>query len=247
MKKTPLLAKNLRHLMDAMRLSQNALARMTGISQTTIGRILSGEHKAPETKTLLTIAEFFKISVDAFINEDLTGQPSTVATQGEGLCDAAKLSIYHPDDVLDDGEIEIPALNVRVGAGNRILLEPVQEERKFRYSREWILRYGLVSDKLFMFRVFGTSMEPVIQNGSWITVELGDHPVKDGQPYLIRSGDQVMVKYLWRRPDGGLIIRSHNPNNPDIVVPFSEMEHVAVLGEVVESTNMWRKPVKPHI
>ena len=156
---------------------------------------------------------------------------------------AHPVSEYHPDEDLGDGEVEIPALNVKVGAGNRIVSEPVNEERRFRYSTEWLRRYGLDAATLIRFRVHGQSMEPVIMDRSWITVDTGYTKVKDGMPYLFRSGEQISVKYLFNRPDGGVIIRSHNPSEPDVVVPLAEMEHVTVLGQVVESNTMWRKPV----
>ena len=157
---------------------------------------------------------------------------------------AVPVVAYHPDEPLDDSEIEIPALNVVVGAGNRIHTEPVEEERRFRYSLEWIRRYGLKADKLIRYKVRGSSMDPFISDGSWITVEMGTTQVTDGSVYLLRYGDQISVKFLFRRYDGGLIVRSFNPSEPDVVVPAQDLEHIEVLGRVVESTNMLIKAIK---
>lgn len=154
------------------------------------------------------------------------------------------VGLYHAEEPLADGEVEIPAVNVLVGAGNRIHTEQVQEERRFRYSLDWIQRYGLKPDKLVRYRVRGTSMDPFISDGSWITVEMGYAQVNDGGTYLLRYGDQISVKFLFRRYDGGLILRSFNPSEPDVVVPAQDLEHVDVLGRVVESTNMLIKPIK---
>jgi phage repressor protein C with HTH and peptisase S24 domain len=174
-----------------------------------------------------------------------TNSNDILNTEMLSVSDISTISVYHPDDGVDDGEVEISALNVYVGAGNRIYTEQVREDRKFRYSLDWLDKYGLDPKRLFRFKVQGNSMEPAIMDGAWITVEIGVSKIKDGRPYLIRSGDAVAVKYLFKRPDGGVIIRSHNPSEPDVVVPLSEMEHVEVIGEVVESTSMWRKPIKP--
>ncbi|WP_437559345.1 S24 family peptidase [Acidithiobacillus sulfuriphilus] len=229
--------------------NQQAMADKAGCPASLLSRILHGKRVEDRIRVWERNLGYQVGSLDRADFEPVDAlrlgfSEAAHAANPQFLPGAALISVYHPEDTLEGGEIEVPALNVRVGAGNRIQTEPVQEDRTFRYSREWIQRYGLNPDKLIRYRVQGTSMEPAIQDGSWITVEMGEHPVKDGCPYLIRSGDQVMVKYVWRRPDGGVIIRSHNPIEPDIVVPVAEMEHVTILGEVIESVTMWRKSVR---
>lgn len=159
------------------------------------------------------------------------------------LPDSEPISVYHPEDELALGEFGVPAVNIRVGAGSSIVSEPVEVEALKRYSLDWARKYGLKPERLVRYQVRGNSMEPIIADGAWILVELGDFPINDGQPYLIRAGDEVQVKFLFRRPDGGVIIRSHNPAHPDVQVPVIEMHTVSVLGRVVEHAQMWIKPV----
>ncbi len=235
-------AENLERLLSMVpgRLIKN-LADRIGKSPSQVSRWLPGNknQKAISSESAREIEKAFNLPTN-WLDQDRSGSPSGASLD---LADSAVISFYRDDDPVLDEEFEVPSVNVRVGAGNRIHTDPIVVERRFRYLREWAIRYGLRIEKLIRYRVQGTSMEPVIQDGSWITVELDPPCIKDGRPYLIRSGDQIMVKYLWRRPDGGVIIRSHNPSDPDIVVPVSEIEHVSVIGEVVESSTMWRKPV----
>jgi phage repressor protein C with HTH and peptisase S24 domain len=161
----------------------------------------------------------------------------------DALPGAVPIEGYHPDEALADGEVEIPALNVRVGAGGRIVTEEVCEERRFRYSADWLQHYGLKAENLFRFRVHGDSMDSILVHGAWVTVDRSRTSIQDGHAYILRSGEEIQVKFLFRRPDGGIIIRSHNPAWADVVVTASELEHVEVLGEVVESNTMWVKPV----
>lgn len=215
-------------------------ARLTGKDPTLISRWRS---KNPKTRKIISpqtareIERALKLPQN-WMDNDHSGGASKSAPG------AFPVVAYHPDEPLEDGEIEIPALNVAVGAGNRIHTEEVKEERRFRYSMEWLQRYGLKADKLIRYRVRGSSMDPFISDGSWITVEMGSTQVIDGNVYLLRYGDQISVKFLFRRYDGGLIIRSFNPSEPDVVVPVTDLEHIEVLGRVVESTNMLIKAIK---
>jgi phage repressor protein C with HTH and peptisase S24 domain len=153
------------------------------------------------------------------------------------------VSVYHPEEPLTEGEFLVPAVNLRVGAGSSIVSDPVEAEGVTRYSLEWAHKYGLKPDRLIRYRVRGDSMEPIIRDRAWILVEMGDFPIQDGMLFLIRAGEDVQVKFLFKRPDGGVIIRSHNPANPDVILTAAERGTMGVLGRVVESVQMW---VKPH-
>lgn len=57
----------LRHLMEAdarVNGNENALARLTGVSQPTIHRILSGESSEPRRSTLAPLAAYFGVAVE---------------------------------------------------------------------------------------------------------------------------------------------------------------------------------------
>ncbi|MBU2774486.1 helix-turn-helix transcriptional regulator [Acidithiobacillus ferrooxidans] len=75
MEEKPLIATNLRYLMDLEGLSQKQLEREAGVTQATISRILKGEVKAPESSTLLPLAERFKISVEDLLRRKLDSYP----------------------------------------------------------------------------------------------------------------------------------------------------------------------------
>lgn len=154
------------------------------------------------------------------------------------------VAAYELEDQVAEGEVEIHAMNFSVGAGSRIVSEPVKQGRVFRYSREWLHKYGLNAKHLVRFKVSGQSMEPIIKDGSWITVDLSNTRICDGAMYLIRSGDEIQVKFLFRRPDGGIIIRSSNPAWADVQVSVSNLPHVDVIGRVVESSTTWIRPVR---
>jgi len=166
---------------------------------------------------------------------------SSLATAGDQVVE------YDIDEPLADGEVPIPAMNFRVGAGSRIVAEPVKQKRIFRYSKEWLDKYGLNAKHLVRFKVAGESMEPIIKDGSWITVDRSNTRICEGSMYLIRSGEDIQVKFLFRRPDGGLIIRSGNPAWADVQVPNSDLQHISIIGKVVESSTTWVKPIRSQV
>lgn len=65
-----LISKNLRKLMQISGLSENELARRTGIAQQIINRLLSGKNQNPKIATLTPISNFFKISMSQLIGEE---------------------------------------------------------------------------------------------------------------------------------------------------------------------------------
>ena len=68
--------KLLRKLMDGAGLNPNSLAKETGgrTKQPQIFRFLSNTSMEPKRSTLLRIAEYFGISVEAFFDEELAEQ-----------------------------------------------------------------------------------------------------------------------------------------------------------------------------
>jgi phage repressor protein C with HTH and peptisase S24 domain len=170
------------------------------------------------------------------LGQDRSGRPDAIPG-------GDPLEAYDPEDALADGDVEIPILNVRAGAGGRIHIGEVGAEGYTRYPREKLRKYGLKAENLVWFRVEGDSMDDVLPSGASVLGDRSRCAILDGHCYILRSGEEVQVKYLFHRPDGGIIIRSHNPKYPDVVLVVSELENVQVIGEVVHSDRMWVKPV----
>lgn len=63
------LSLNLKNLLINADLSENELARRTGVSQQIINRILSGQNKNPKIATLSPIANYFMLSMSQLLGE----------------------------------------------------------------------------------------------------------------------------------------------------------------------------------
>ena len=62
------IAKNLRKLREAKKLSQERLARLANVANNTIVKIEAGKNKNPTLTTLKKIAKALEVSVDELIN-----------------------------------------------------------------------------------------------------------------------------------------------------------------------------------
>jgi phage repressor protein C with HTH and peptisase S24 domain len=78
-------------------------------------------------------------------------------------------------------------------------------------------------------------MEPYLLDGDVVLIDLGQKDVEDGDVYALAYGDELRIKRLSRRFDGGLIIRSDNPRFPEETVAANDLQHVRVLGR-----HIWR-------
>lgn len=75
-----------------------------------------------------------------------------------------------------------------------------------------------------LFRVAGDSMEPTLHDGDMIMINQGERAVHTGRVYLMRLGDELMVKRLETRPGGVLLIRSDNSCYDPVPVNVAETD-----------------------
>lgn len=119
------------------------------------------------------------------------------------------------------------------GGAGRLNYEIIEDDEPATYRLSWFQKYGLNPDRVRRFRVTGDSMEPLLFARDTILVNLDETQVVDGRLYAIRYGDQLRVKYLSRRLDGTLVLRSVNPAYKDEEVPAElANEHITVIGRV---------------
>lgn len=144
------------------------------------------------------------------------------------------VTAYDGDDDIPDDVVLVPESKIEFSAGGgRINYELVEDEEPATYRRSWFQKYGINPDRVRRFRVTGDSMEPLLFARDTILVNLDETQIIDGRLYALRYGDQLRVKYLSKRLDGTLVLRSVNPAYKDEEVPAElANEHVTVIGRV---------------
>ena len=137
-------------------------------------------------------------------------------------------------DLPQDQFVFIPRLEVELSAGNGNMVWEVTEKGEPQAFRlEWLQKKGLRSKDLRCLYAQGDSMEPYIQDGDAILVDLSDTEVMDNQVYAIRYGDDLRVKRLFKRFDRSIRIVSDNSAHPEEIVSGEDLHNIQILGKVV--------------
>lgn len=247
----------LEHEMTKRGLNAYDVERLSGVTQPTISRILSGKHDDPRTSTVQKLARAFGLTEyemrgglapdtqaerERLIHKMLTIQPEDQPPFELGASSAGPAIHGHPvidwDDPAELPEgtyVFVPRFNVSLSAGNgHVVLEEMQHEQPQAFRSAWMRQKGYRSADLICVYAKGDSMMPTIRCGASVLLNTGQKAVIDGGIYALRFGDEVRIKRLYRRPDGGLIIRSDNSSEyPDVIVTAPEMVHIDIIGRAV--------------
>jgi phage repressor protein C with HTH and peptisase S24 domain len=121
------------------------------------------------------------------------------------------MDAWDSDTPLDEDEVELPLfreVELAAGAGQTQVIE--NHGAKLRFAKSTLSRAGVVEENAACAFVRGNSMEPVMPDGTCVGVNTGDTAIRDGEIYAIDHDGMLRVKYLHRRPGGGIKIVSQN-------------------------------------
>ena len=125
-------------------------------------------------------------------------------------------------------ETFIPYYNdIRASAGFGALNGEVKDPEYIQLPKSLI--FGCSRIHTEAIRCSGESMNPSIKDGDIMFIDRSDVIIKDGEVYIVRCGDELYVKRLFKLPSH-IIARSDNKEYPEF--PFGE-EGSEVLGRVI--------------
>ena len=141
---------------------------------------------------------------------------------------------------LEDDEFEYPHYNeVYVTGGDKELLVLESSTEPSKMKKSIARKAGASMSHTFSYNLDGDSMSPKIMDKACVTADASKKVIKDGKIYVFRHGVMRRTKYLYNRPDGGLLIRSENKDEyPDEIVPKDEMDCIEIIGWVYHWCNM---------
>ena len=195
----------LKGLREEAGVSQAQLAKAIGVSQSTVGMWESGR-SVPEYKTLLRVADYFKVSVDYL---------------------SAKSSVK---DVSSSGIVRIPVLG-SVPAG--IPIEAIEDVVDWEDIPATMCRGG---KEYFALKVKGDSMWPDYLPGDVVICQKTPKCENGAVCVVYVNGYDATLKVIKFGEDGSVTLQPRNPNYaPQTFTPGEAAElPVAVCGVVVE-------------
>lgn len=137
--------------------------------------------------------------------------------------------------------VTIPLLGVTASAGNGQLNEPEATYRidGLAFSRAWLAKRQLSPQNLRVIEVRGASMQGVLSDGDRVLIDLSDTRPRSGFVYVLRQGDELLVKYCQLLPGGLLRVSSANPQFAPYDVQLDQAPDLAIVGRVVASMHEW--------
>jgi len=141
----------------------------------------------------------------------LHSQHETKAILEDELEFFGKMDAWDSDTPLGEDEIELPLfreVELAAGAGQTQVIE--NHGAKLRFAKSTLSRAKVLPENAACAFVRGNSMEPVMPDGTCVGVNTADTAIRDGEIYAIDHDGMLRVKYLHRRPGGGIKIVSQN-------------------------------------
>lgn len=191
-----------------------SLARALGVSDNAIYKWMAGGGE-PSVANLVALARAGGVSVEWLA----TGRDP------RGAAGAAKSN-------LRDDYVFVPRHQARLRAGRgtaHIRSEQVVDYIAFKAG--WIRRELKVDPRnLLLVEAIGDSMTPTIKDSDLMLVDLGEPRFRQDGIYVIRLGDDLVVRRIQRAPNRKFMIRSDNPAYESIVV---SSEDAGIVGRVI--------------
>lgn len=141
-------------------------------------------------------------------------------------------------DTPDDFVI-IPQHDVAASAGPGAVNGGEKINGGLSFSRRWLSKRGLHPSALRVIDVVGESMQPRLHDGDKVLVDVSDTSPKSGRVYVLRQGDELLVKHCQLLPNAVLRVSSANPDYPTYDIDLSKAGDVTIVGRVRASTHEW--------
>lgn len=196
---------NLKKLMVAAKISENELARRTGVSQQVINRIISGINSNPKIDTLSPLANYFLVSISQLIGDDqvFNREKST------GFRELPLINWNSLDSILLTENIDIKSLSSSLTVD--------------------IDTCG----RLIAVKMIDNSMETKFSEGSLLIFDLDKKPCNGDFVLIQMSVNNIIFRQIIIKSSGNYQ-KAFNPNLDDFV-PQKIPDKAKFLGVLIQS------------
>jgi phage repressor protein C with HTH and peptisase S24 domain len=194
---------------------QAELADKLGVHKNTLANYERGD-RFPDASILLKILEVFPDTNPAWL---LTGEGSK-----------------NRSEPVQGGFVMFPRYEIEAGAGPGRNVQSEQIVDFVSFKEEWVRNFLRVPRKdLALLSVKGDSMNPTLNDGDMILVDLRTERIDDSAIYVLEFDDALLVKRIQRKLDGSVVIKSDNQLYEPEVLQKDRAETLKIIGRVVWS------------
>ncbi len=206
---------NLKYYRKKAGKTQTQLSEFLGMSLTAYGHYETGRRQITPDK-LAKLADLYGVSVDDLI--------------GRGSAEGVGRQIEEVPEIVPEDEVMIPLVaSLRCGPGSNG--DPFFVIKDVPIPSSYVRRWG---EGLKAIVAVGESMSPTIIPGDMLICRPGD-AWENSQVVSVNADDSDMIKRIYRTSDGGIDLRSDNPEFETIHYTAEDLEQdrVHVLGRVL--------------
>ena len=129
----------------------------------------------------------------------------------------------------------VKRFDVSVSAGPGSVIYDEQPVGHVAFSTQWLNELGVAADLAGLVTVTGESMMPTIRDGAMVLVDFRARTFESGKIFVLRRGDEVLVKRVFTVQEGeqvGLSIQSDNLYFPPLELFGQSVEDVFPIARV---------------
>lgn len=127
-----------------------------------------------------------------------------------------------------------PIFDVEASAGFGAEVTSEAIDDYFAFNKDWLSKQlGVSSESLLFVNISGDSMEPTLQDGDQVLVDMTQQSVHREGVFLLQTETGLMTKRLKLKPQNTLQVISDNPQYPNWEIRLEEQEFNPVSGKVV--------------
>ncbi|WDH25013.1 helix-turn-helix transcriptional regulator [Pseudomonas chlororaphis] len=236
----------LRARMTDLEMTATDLSSRIGVSKSSITFWRNGTNRATGSN-LMELAKALKCNPEWLETGKGAKEPNAIPSNGRRAeSNASILGYIAPWDdetPLEDDEVAIPLLkDVRVAAGSGEISEEFFTGKKIRMGKYTLKNRGVSPENAVCVTVSGNSMEPALPDGSTVGMDRAQTAIKDGKVYVIKHDGELRVKQAYRRPGGGIRLRSFNQaehQDEEYTIEQMAEKDIWVVGKVFWSSVLW--------
>lgn len=196
------LGNRIRTLRKSHDLSQPALAKKAGVTQSTISD-LENDKKGTSAENLLAIAKVLGTTQEYLLTGGYSGE---VNAMGKIIEFERELKLSREEEV-DIRYFEDAFVSCGNGSFGEVL---EQEAKKITVTKSALNDRNILRDNCIALPATGDSMFPTIKDKDIVYVDLGRKSIKDGKVFAVCHGGLFKFKRLYQLPLGGVRIVSDN-------------------------------------